>query len=88
MTSHELEDDLVDQFFDIVQDTVDAKILKAYTRDKDTVEIEVIVYESPNGIIYEVALEEHIDVDEGQDISKQLAQKIDIDFEFEISQEL
>ena len=85
-------DDIVD-FFDIVQSVVPTKLLTAYDEEKAKVGIEVMAYTSEDNDgdmwIYEIILEEEIDADEGDEISKELFKEFpDVKFTFEASVEV
>jgi len=93
LTRDELTDEEVIIYFDIVQSVVPTKLVTAYDEDKEQVGIEVIGYESEddNGeiFIYEIILEEEIDADEGDEISKMLFDEFDdVTFTFEASVEI
>ncbi len=93
LTRDELTDDEVIIYFDIVQSVVSTKVLTAYDEVKDQVGVEVIGYTSEDEDgpmwIYEVILEEQIDSDEGDEISKELFKEFDdIQFTFEASVEV
>tara|TARA_B100000927_G_scaffold287538_1_gene280604 strand:+ start:2390 stop:2698 length:309 start_codon:yes stop_codon:yes gene_type:complete len=89
----ELSDKDVIVFCDIVQSVVPTKVLTAYDEEKSKVGIEVIAYTSEDDDgdmwIYEVILEDEIDADEGDKISKQLFKEFgDVKFTFEASVEI
>lgn len=93
LTRDELTDEEVIIYFDIVQSVVPTKIVTAYDEDKEQVGIEVIGYESEDDdgeiFIYEIILEEEIDADEGDEISKMLFDEFDdVTFTFEASIEV
>jgi len=93
LTRDELTDEEVIIYFDIVQSVVPTKLVTAYDKDKEQVGIEVIGYESEDDdgeiFIYEIILEEEIDADEGDEISKMLFDEFDdVTFTFEASVEV
>jgi len=93
LTRDELTDEEVIIYFDIVQSVVPTKLVTAYDEDKEQVGIEVIGYESGDDdgeiFIYEIILEEEIDADEGDEISKMLFDEFDdVTFTFEASVEI
>lgn len=93
LTRDELTDEEVIIYFDIVQSVVPTKLVTAYDEDKEQVGIEVIGYESEDDdgeiFIYEIILEEEIDADEGDQISKMLFDEFDdVTFTFEASVEV
>lgn len=93
LTRDELTDEEVIIYFDIVQSVVPTKLVTAYDEDKEQVGIEVIGYESEDDdgeiFIYEIILEEEIDADEGDEISKMLFDEFDdVTFTFEASVEV
>lgn len=93
LTRDELTDEEVIIYFDIVQSVVPTKLVTAYDEDKEQVGIEVIGYESEDNdgeiFIYEIILEEEIDADEGDQISKMLFDEFDdVTFTFEASVEV
>lgn len=93
LTRDELTDEEVIIYFDIVQSVVATKLISAYDEEKDQVGIEVIGYESEDDdgemFIYEIILEEEIDAEEGDEISKMLFDEFDdVTFTFEASVEV
>jgi hypothetical protein len=93
LTRDELTDEEVIIYFDIVQSVVPTKLVTAYDEDKEQVGVEVIGYESEDDdgeiFIYEIILEEEIDADEGDKISKMLFDEFDdVTFTFEASIEI
>ena len=89
----ELSDKDVIVYCDIVQSVVPTKVLTAYDEEKAKVGIEVIAYTSEDDdgdmFIYEISLEDEIDAEEGDKISKQLFEEFpDIKFTFEASVEV
>ena len=76
-TRVELDEDDIIEYFDIVQSVVDSKIVKGVTDDAKKVAIDVVIYtdEDEAGPIYihEIVLDEEIDEEEGNAISKELA---------------
>ena len=89
ITTEELDNNQVAEYFDIVQSVVPAKVVVGYTDDGERVSAEVVVYEGNNDLnIYEIVLQEQIDIDEGEDISDQLDEEFDFDFDFETSLEI
>ena len=88
VTTHELDNDDVAEYYDIVQSIVSTKVVVAYG-DDDTVEANVLVYTGQNdSFIYEIVLNENVDLDEGEQISDELTEVFDFDFEFESSLEI
>lgn len=88
VTINELEDQEVIEFFDIVQSVVPTKMVVAYT-DDDKVSVDVTAYESRDGRnVYEIVLEDNIDLEEGERISDILMEEFEHDFDFETSMEI
>ena len=88
VTEHELDNDDVAEYYDVVQSIVTPKVVVAHGED-GTVEANVIVYTGQNDtFIYEVVLNENVDLDEGEIISDELAEVFEFDFEFETSMEI
>lgn len=95
-TYHELSDDEVIEFFDIVQSVVPTKLLTGFSNDGEIVSVDVISYTDSSSKdddgndqkVYEIVLNENIDPDDGDTISKELADEFDFDFEFEASIEI
>lgn len=86
VTYHELSDDDVIEFFDIVQSVVPTKLLTGFSKSGEVVSINVTVYTDHNDQnVYEIVLNEEIGPDEGDTISQELADEFDFDFEFEAS---
>lgn len=89
VTQDELDNKDITVYFDIVQSVCPTKIVKAYSSDGDKIEANVTVYEAENNKnIYEIVLEQQLDLDEGENISDELGEEFpDMDFEFETSLE-
>lgn len=88
VTKDELDDSDVILYFDIVQSYAPTKIVTAYT-DDERVSIDVIAYESQDGYnIYEIILNDQINLEEGEYISDTLAEEFEFEFEFETSMEI
>ena len=88
ITETELDNQDVAEYYDIVQSIVQPKVVVAYGED-DTVEANVLVYTGQNdSFIYEIVLMENVDLDEGEQISDELAEVFEFDFEFESSLEI
>jgi len=84
----ELDDSEVAEFFDIVQSVIPTKMVVAYT-DDDKVKVNVTAYSSSdNKVIYEIVLDDQVNLDEGERISDMLAEEFDFDFDFETSMEI
>lgn len=92
LTNHELSDEDVIEFYDIVQSVVSTKLVTAYTGDnQEVVSVEVIAYTDPDTAsqnVYEILLTGDISPDEGDAISSELLQAFDFDFDFEASIEV
>ena len=89
ITNQELSNEQVAEYFDIVQSVVPDKLVVGFTDDGERVSAEVVVYEGNNDLnIYEIVLQEQVDIDEGEDISDQLGEEFDFDFDFETSLEI
>ena len=89
----ELTDEDVVIYYDIVQSVVPTKLLVAYDEDKQQVGVEVMAYTSEDDDgpmwIYEIVLEDEIDSEEGDEISKELFKEFpDVQFTFEASVEV
>ena len=88
ITETELDNDDVAEYYDIVQSIVPPKLVVAYGED-DMVEANVLVYTGQNdSFIYEIVLKENVDLDEGEQISDELAEAFDFDFELESGLEI
>jgi hypothetical protein len=89
ITKEELSNDDVVNYFDIVQSVCPSKIVKAYSYDGTQIEANVTVYEADNDkLIYEIVLEQQLDINEGEDIADEIAEEFpDLDFEYETSLE-
>ena len=89
VTQDELDNKEVTQYFDIVQSVCPSKIVKAYSEDGTMIEANVTVYEANNDkTIYEIVLEQQLDLDEGEEVSDELGEEFpELDFEFETSLE-
>ena len=88
ITQNELDNDDVAEYYDIVQSIVQPKVVIAYGKD-DMVEANVMVYTGQHdSFIYEIVLKENVDLDEGEQISDELAEVFEFDFEFESSLEI
>ena len=89
VTNVELNDNEVINFFDVVQSVVPVKLVTAHTDDDNKVSIQVTEYTGTNDTyIYEIVLEEQINLEEGEIISDTLAEEFDSDFDFETSMEI
>ena len=90
ITQVELDNDQVMEYFDIVQSISPTKIVKAYSEDGDSISADVTVYSADdNESIYEIVLEDQLNLEEGEAISDELNVELnDIDFEFETSLEI
>jgi hypothetical protein len=92
LTSSELTDEDVVEFYDIVQSVVPTKLVTAYTSDsKEVVSVEVIAYTDPSSDtqnVYEILLAGDISPEEGDAISNELLTVFDFDFDFEASIEI
>ncbi len=92
LTNHELSDEDVIEFYDVVQSVVSTKLVTAYTGDnQEVVSVEVIAYTDPDSAsqnVYEILLDGDISPDEGDAISNELLQAFDFDFDFEASIEI
>jgi len=88
VTDHELTDEEVIDFFDIVQSIVPTKILTGFSGTGDVVSVDVIAYTDQNQQVYEVVLKENIGPDDGDIIAEELANEFNFDFDFEASVEV
>lgn len=88
VTDHELTDEEVIDFFDIVQSIVPTKILTGFSGTGDVVSVDVIAYTDQNQQVYEVVLKENIGPDDGDAIAEELANEFKFDFDFEASVEV
>ncbi len=92
LTNHELSDEDVIEFYDVVQSIVPTKLLTAYTSDnQEVVSVEVIAYTDPDSSaqnVYEILLEGDILPEEGDAISNELLNSFEFDFDFEASIEI
>ena len=91
VVEEELDNKQVMEYFDVVQSVMPTKIVKAYSEDGDQISADVMVYSSENDseFIYEIVLDDQVDLDEGERISDELGEVFpDIDCEFETSLEI
>jgi hypothetical protein len=92
LTNHELSDEDVIEFYDIVQSIVPTKLVTAYTNNnQEVVSVEVIAYTDPNSDtqnVYEILLTNDISPEEGDQISEIFYDEFDFDFDFEASVEI
>lgn len=88
VTEDNISDEDIIDYFNVVQSVVSVKMVVGHT-DNDRVEVQVTEYDSEDGLhIYEILLEEQINLEEGEQISDMLAEELDFDFDFEISMEI
>jgi hypothetical protein len=87
VTEHELSDEDVIDFFDIVQSVVPTKILTGFSGTGDVVSVDVVAYTDQSQYIYEIILKEDIDPEDGDAIAAELANEFEFDFDFEASVE-
>lgn len=92
-TREELEDSDVIEYFDIVQSVCPTKLVTGISSDGDKVSIDVMIYNDSDKegelFIHEIILDEDIDPDEGDNISKELSRSFDeVQFTFEASIEI
>lgn len=89
VTKMDLPDEDVIEYYDIVQSVVPVKMVTAHTEEDDVVSVVVTEYEGEDGLhIYEIVLQEQIDLEEGELISDTLKEELEFDFDFEISMEI
>lgn len=92
LTNHELSDEDVIEFYDVVQSIVPTKLVTAYSSEnQEVVSVEVIAYTDPDSAtqnVYEILLQGDISPDEGDEISNELLNVFDFDFDFEASIEI
>jgi len=90
ITDAELSNDDVADYYDIVESHIPTKVVIAYTDDHEMVSAEVTLYSTTEDrTIYEVVLQEAVDEEEGDAITKDLTEAFpDIDFDFESSLEI
>ena len=89
VTTQELDNSDVAEYYDIVQSVVPTKLVTAVSDDGDSVSAQVIVYEGEHDyFVYEIILQEQVSLDEGETISDTLMQEVEYDFEFETSLEI
>lgn len=88
VTEHELSNAEIAEYFDIVQSINPTKIVQAHSADGETVSADVMIYTSNNDYIYEIVLDDQIDMDEGENIADLLDEEFEFDFEFETSMEV
>ena len=84
VTEIELDDEQIIHYYDIVQSIVTPKLVVGYT-DDDKVSVDVTAYSTDDGFLYEIILEEQINLDEGEQIADIMLAEFDFDFEFETS---
>lgn len=85
VTDHELDSSDVEEFFDVVDEVAQAKIITGHTTDSGTVDIEVTVYHNDNKYGYEIVLNKALTLSEGERISDILNEIFEFDFDFEIN---
>jgi len=86
---HEISNDDVAEFYDVVQSVIPTKVVTAYNEDGDFIEANVMAYDAAHGgHIYEIVLDHQVDIEEGEEIADLLAEVLDFDFEFETSLEI
>lgn len=91
ITTEELTDRRVIDFFDVVQSIVSTKIMMGYvSSEESSVTVDVIAYVNEQGHnVYEILLDGAIEESEGDEISSTLMEEFfDIDFDFEVSIEV
>jgi hypothetical protein len=89
ITSHELEDAEIIDYFDVVQSIVPTKLVRAIEMDGDMVSVTVTAYVNQDQHnVYEVVLERELGADEAEQIADLLMSEFDFDFEFETNLEL
>lgn len=89
ITSHELDDEQIIDYFDVVQSVVPTKLVRAIEVDGDTVSVTVTAYvDQEQDNVYEVVLERELDADEAEQIADLLLAEFDFDFEFETNLEI
>lgn len=92
LTDHELSDEDVIEFYDVVQSIVPTKLVTAYSSENNSVvSVEVIAYTDPDSVnqnVYEILLQGDISPDEGDAISNELLNTFEFDFDFEASIEI
>lgn len=91
ITTEELSDRRVIDFFDVVQSIVSTKIMMGYvSSEESSVTVDVIAYVNEQGNnVYEILLDDAIEESEGDEISSALMEEFfDIDFDFEVSIEV
>lgn len=92
LTNHELSDEDVIEFYDVVQSIVPTKLVTAYSSEnQEVVSVEVIAYTDPDSAtqnVYEILLQGDISPNEGDAISAELLDVFDFDFDFEASIEI
>ena len=90
ITDAELSNDDVADYYDIVESHIPTKVVIAYTDDHEMVSAEVTLYSTTEDrTIYEVVLQEAVEEEEGDAITKDLTEAFpDIDFDFESSLEI
>ena len=91
VVEEELNNEQVMEYFDIVQSIMPTKVVTAYSDDGDKISADVMVYSAENDseYIYEIVLDDQVDLDEGEKISDELGEVFpEINFEFETSLEI
>ena len=89
VVEHELDDQDVIEYFDIVQSIVPTKLVTAYTESDSKVSITVTAYTGEDDkYIYEILLGDSISLDEGEAISDTVAEEFDFNFDLETSLEI
>lgn len=91
ITEHELDDQDVIDFFDVVQSVVPAKLVYGYSDQSDEkVSIDVMSFQdaASGHHVYEIVMAEKLDPEDGDIITSELEQLFDFDFDFEASIEV
>lgn len=90
VVEHELSQEDISEYFDIVADLAEVKIKRGYDQDGQQVEeFSVLEFQTEAGqFVYEIVMSEQMSLDEGQAISDQLTDTFSFDFDFETSLEI
>src|SRR6056300_1148615 len=84
VTEIELDDEQIIHYYDIVLSVVTPKLVVGYTAD-DKVSVDVTAYSTEDRFLYEIILEDQINLDEGEMIADIMLEEFDFDFVFETS---
>lgn len=90
VVEHELSQEDISEYFDIVAEQADVKIKRGFDQNGQEIdEFAVLEFQTEDGqFVYEIVMSEQMSLDEGQAISDELADAFSFDFDFETSLEI